>query len=37
MERRPVTVTELNGQVKSLLDSDPRLADVLVRGELSNY
>ena len=37
MERRPVTVTELNGQVKTLLDSDPRLADVLVRGELSNY
>lgn len=37
MERRPVTVTELNGQVKTLLDSDPRLADVLVRVELSNY
>ncbi len=37
MERRPISVTELNGQVKALLDSDPRLRDVLVRGELSNY
>lgn len=37
MERRPMTVTELNGHIKALLDTDPRLSGVLVRGELSNY
>lgn len=37
MERRPLSVSELNGQIKALMDSDPRLTAVLVRGELSNY
>ena len=31
------TVSELNGYIKHLLDSDDVLADVYVRGELSNY
>ena len=31
------SVTELNARVKSLLESDPALARVVVRGELSNY
>ncbi len=31
------TVSELNARVKSLLESDPMLARVTVRGELSNY
>jgi len=30
-------VSELNGRIKSLLDSDPALGAVYVRGELSNY
>lgn len=36
-ERKPLSVTELNGIVKRLVESDPGLADVCVRGELSNY
>ena len=37
MERQTRTVTELNMRIKGLLDMDPMLADVCVRGELSNY
>ena len=37
MERAALTVTELNNRIKDLLDLDPMLADVCVRGELSNY
>ncbi len=37
MERRVYSVSELNGHIKLLLDSDPLLSDVVVRGELSNY
>ncbi len=37
MERQTLSVTQLNERVKSLLDRDPLLADVSVRGELSNY
>ena len=36
-ERVPITVTELNDHIRSVLDSDPFLGKVLVRGELSNY
>jgi exodeoxyribonuclease VII large subunit len=32
-----VGVAELNGYIKALIDSDEALADVCVRGELSNY
>lgn len=31
------SVTELNGRIKQLLESEPQLNSVLVRGELSNY
>ena len=38
MEQRQVfSVTELNARIQGLLDLDPVLADVCVRGELSNY
>ena len=37
MEQRIVSVSELNRHIKSLLDTDPLLGSVLVRGELSNY
>ena len=37
MERQTLSVTELNNRIKGLLDTDPLLADVCVRGELSNY
>lgn len=37
MERQTLSVTELNMRIKGLLDMDPMLADVCVRGELSNY
>ena len=37
MEKQTFTVTELNNRIKGLLDLDPLLADVCVRGELSNY
>lgn len=37
MEKQTFTVTELNNRIKNLLDRDPLLADVCVRGELSNY
>ena len=37
MERPNLTVSELNNRIKGLLDADPVLTDVCVRGELSNY
>ena len=37
MDRPVLSVTELNARVKGLLEMDPMLADVCVRGELSNY
>ena len=37
MERQSLSVTELNNRIKGLLDAEPWLADVCVRGELSNY
>ncbi len=36
-ERTVFTVTQLNEHIKAVLDADPFLARVLVRGELSNY
>ena len=32
-----ITVTQLNNRIKSLVDSEPGLANIAVRGELSNY
>ncbi len=37
MERLTLSVSQLNGIIKGLVDADPRLGDVCVRGELSNY
>lgn len=37
MEQNAVSVTELNNRIKALLDGDPFLSGVCVRGELSNY
>ena len=37
MERRTLTVTQLNAYIKDLLGQDPALLNVCVRGELSNY
>ncbi|MBQ3211564.1 MAG: exodeoxyribonuclease VII large subunit [Oscillospiraceae bacterium] len=37
MDARTFTVTELNNRIKDIFDLDPVLADVCVRGELSNY
>ena len=37
MERRIISVSELNGVVKLLLDNAPLLRNLAVRGELSNY
>jgi len=36
-ERRIVSVTELNSIISSVIDSEPLLAELCVRGELSNY
>lgn len=36
-EQSAVSVTELNNRIKALLESDPFLGSVCVRGELSNY
>lgn len=37
MDRTALSVTELNNRIKGLIDLDPVLNDVCVRGELSNY
>ena len=37
MDERVLTVTALNEYVKGLVDTDPILRRVAVRGELSNY
>ena len=37
MERQVFSVTELNHRIKGLLELDPMLSDICVRGELSNY
>ena len=37
VETRTLTVTELNSHIKGLIDTDPALSAVCVRGELSNY
>ena len=37
MDKHVLTVTELNNRIKGLLELDPMLAEVSVRGELSNY
>ncbi len=37
MDKRTLTVSELNGCIKSLIESDLRFLDICVRGELSNY
>ena len=37
MEKQTLTVTALNNRIKDLFELDPLLADVCVRGELSNY
>ncbi len=37
MERQTLSVTELNQRIKSLMEAEPWLSDVCVRGELSNY
>lgn len=37
MERRTLSVTELNAYIKDRMDLDPVLTEVCVRGELSNY
>lgn len=37
MTKTPLSVTELNGCIKGLVESDERFFDVYVRGELSNY
>ena len=37
MEQAVLSVSELNGRVKTLLDGDALLQNVAVRGELSNY
>lgn len=37
MEYRPITVTQLNRYVKEKVESDAYLANVLVKGEISNF
>ncbi len=37
MEKQTLTVTALNNRIKDLFELDPVLADICVRGELSNY
>ena len=37
MNKLNLTVTELNNRIKSIIEDDDMLADVCVRGELSNY
>ena len=37
MDRQTFSVTELNNRIKGIIEHDAVLADVCVRGELSNY
>ncbi len=37
MERQVFSVTELNNRIKGLLELDPALRNICVRGEISNY
>jgi exodeoxyribonuclease VII large subunit len=37
MNEQIYTVSQVNGLIKSMLDSEPRLLNIFVRGELSNY
>ena len=37
MEQKIFSVTDLNNRIKGLLDSDPILQNICVKGELSNY
>ena len=37
MEQRVFSVSEVNGYIKNILDSDPLLGEIYIRGELSNY
>lgn len=37
MERQTFSVSQLNSRIKGLIDGDPVLSEVCVRGELSNY
>lgn len=37
MQQEIVSVTQLNEYLKGKLDADPRLAEIAVRGEISNY
>jgi len=37
MEKPTFTVTQLNNKIKGIIDLDPVLSDLCVRGELSNY
>lgn len=37
MERQTLSVSQLNSIIKGLIDGDPALSEVCVRGELSNY
>ncbi len=37
MDRQSISVTELNNIIKGLLEQEPILSNVCVRGELSNY
>ena len=37
MQGALLTVTQVNEYLRMMLDSDPRLGDLLVRGEISNF
>ncbi len=37
MERPVLSITQINEYIRSKMDNDPQLADVVVRGEISNY
>lgn len=37
MEQRILSVTEVNQYIKTVLDSQPLLSEVFIRGEISNY
>jgi len=37
MEKQIVSVGQINEYIKARLDSDPRLSNIAIRGELSNY